>query len=104
MKTRKRMIIFVYPLLLINRLIFAFIPFSIWNYPAFQIMFLIFESHLYVIFLAEVKINSYWLENFQDIFNEYALLLMYTMLFLFGDNGLIFGSYYSVSMDTKILA
>ena len=104
MKTRKRMIIFVCPLLSTNRLIFAFIPFSIWNFPSFQIMFLIFESLIYILFLAEVRINSYWLEHYQDIFNEYALLLMYTLLFYFGDNGLIFGSDTNISMDSKILA
>ena len=102
MKTRKKIVVYVYPCLLINRLIFAFIPFSIWNFPSLQIMFLIFESLLYISFLAEVRINSYWLEHYQDIFNEYALLLMYTLLFYFGDNGLIFGSYTNISMDSKI--
>ena len=104
MKTRKTIVIYIYPCLLINRLIFAFIPFSIWNFPSFQIMFLIFESLIYILFLAEVRINSYWLEHYQDIFNEYALLLMYTLLFYFGDNGLIFGSDTNISMDSKILA
>ena len=104
MKARKAMVIYIYPLLLINRLVFAFIPFSIWNFPSFQIIFLIFESLFYLSYLAEVRINSYWLEFYQDIFNEYALLLMYTLLFYFGDNGLIFGSDTSVSIDTKILA
>ena len=34
MKLRKDLLILVYPLLLLNRLIFAMIPFAIWNIPS----------------------------------------------------------------------
>jgi hypothetical protein len=41
MKIRKDLIVLVYPLLLLNRLIFAMTPFFIWNKPSLQLVFLI---------------------------------------------------------------
>ena len=73
MKKRKSLIVYVYPFLLLNRIIYAFIPFFCFNSPSLQILFLILKSHFYIIFLAETKINIYWLEYYQDIFNEFAL-------------------------------
>lgn len=76
MKIRKNLIVLVYPLLLLNRLVFAINPFCIWNIPSLQLVILIIETLFYIMFLAYLKINLYWLEYYQDIFNEYMLLLM----------------------------
>lgn len=64
MKIRKDLIVLVYPLLLLNRLVFAINPFCIWNIPSLQLVFLIVETLVYNIFLANLKINLYWLEYY----------------------------------------
>jgi hypothetical protein len=98
MKLRKSSTKFVYPLLLLNRLVFAFIPVAFFNIPSLQIIFVILESLLYNVFVIQAKVNYDWVEYYQDVFYEYSLLLMYTILIFFGDTGLIFclDSYFSI--------
>ena len=42
--------------------------------------------------LANLNVNKYWLDYYHDIFNEYMLLLMYTIMLFFIDGGLIHGT------------
>ena len=104
MKIRKNLIVLVYPLLLLNRLVFAINPFCIWNIPSLQLVILIIETLFYIMFLAYLKINLYWLEYYQDIFNEYMLLLMYTIMLFFIDGGLIHGTLNELPIHIKIFA
>lgn len=104
MKLRKDLMVLVYPLLLLNRLVFALIPFFIWNTPSLQLVFLIVETHVYIMFLSSLKVNNYWLEYYPDIFNEYMLLLMYTLMLFFIDGGLIHGTLTDLPIQSKIFA
>jgi hypothetical protein len=45
-----------------------------------------------------------WAEYYQDVFNEYSLLVMYTLLTLFGDTGLIFCLDTNISIEKKLFA
>jgi hypothetical protein len=104
MKLRKPSTKYVYPLLLLNRLVFAFIPVAFFNIPSLQIIFVILESFLYIIFVIQSKVNIDWVEYYQDVFNEYSLLVMYTLLILFGDTGLIFCLDCNISIENKLFA
>jgi hypothetical protein len=104
MKLRKPSTKYVYPLLLLNRLVFAFLPVAFFNIPSLQIIFVILESFLYNVFVIQAKVNVDWVEYCQDVFNEYSLLVMYTLLILFGDSGLIFSLDCNISIETKIYA
>jgi len=104
MKLRKPSTKYVYPILLLNRLIFAFIPVSFFNIPSLQIIFVIIESFLYNIFVIQAKVNEDWVEYYQDVFNEFSLLVMYTLLILFGDTGLIYNLDSNVSIEIKLYA
>ena len=87
-----------------NRLVFAFIPVAFFNIPSLQIIFLIIESFLYNVFIIQAKVNIDWVEYYQDAFNEYSLLVMYTLLTLFGDTGLIFCLDSNISIEKKLYA
>jgi len=50
----------------------------------------ILESLLYNAVIIKAQVNVDWIDYYQDVFNEYSLLIMYTLLTLFGDTGLIF--------------
>ena len=50
-------------------------------------------------FVIQAKVNTDWVEYYQDVFNEYSLLAMYTLMTLFGDTGLIFCLDYNISID-----
>ena len=102
MKIRKDLIVLVYPLLLLNRLVFAMTPFFIWNKPSLQLVFLIVQTHLYVMFLSSLNINNYWLDYYKDMFNEFMLLLMYTLMLFFVDGGLIHGTLNDLPIQSKI--
>ena len=102
MNIRKPSTKYVYPLLLLNRLVFAFIPVAFFNIPSLQIIFLIIESFLYNVFIIQAKVNIDWVEYYQDAFNEYSLLVMYTLLTLFGDTGLIFCLDSNIPIEKKI--
>ena len=65
---------------------------------------MILESLLYNVFIIQAKVNIDWVEYYQDVFNEFALLLMYTLLTLFGDTGLIFCMDSDISIEKKIYA
>jgi len=104
MKLRKPSTKYVYPLLLLNRLVFAFIPVALFNIPSLQIIFVILESFLYNVFVIQANVNVDWVEYYQDVFNEYSLLAMYTLLTLFGDTGLIFSLDCNISIEKKIYA
>ena len=65
---------------------------------------MILESLLYNVFIIQAKVNIDWVEYYQDVFNEFALLLMYTLLTLFGDTGLIFSLDSDISIEKKIYA
>jgi len=104
MKLRKSSTKFVYPLLLLNRLVFAFIPVAFFNIPSLQIIFVILESLLYNVFVIQAKVNNDWVEYYQDVFYEYSLLLMYTILIFFGDTGLIFSLDCNISIENKLFA
>ena len=93
---------YVYPLLLLNRLVFAFIPVAFFNIPSLQIIFLILESFLYNVFVIQARVNIDWIDYYQDVFNEYSLLVMYTLLTLFGDTGLIFCLDSNISIEKKL--
>jgi len=45
-----------------------------------------------------------WIEYYQDVFNEYSLLVMYTLLTLFGDTGLIFCLDTNISIEKKLFS
>ena len=102
MKIRKDLIVLVSPLLLLNRLVFAMTPFFIWNKPSLQLVFLIVQTHLYVMFLSSLNINNYWLDYYKDMFNEFMLLLMYTLMLFFIDGGLIHGTLNDLPIQSKI--
>jgi len=104
MKLRKPATKFVYPLLFLNRLVFAFIPVAFFNIPSIQIIFVILESFLYNVFLIQAKVNVDWVEYYQDVFNECSLLAMYTFMTLFGDTGLIFCLDCNILIEKKIYA
>ena len=104
MKLRKPSTKYVYPLLLLNRLVFAFIPVAFFNIPSLQIIFVILESFFYNVFVIQSKVNIDWVEYYQDVFNEYSLLVIYTLLTLFGDTGLIFCLDCNISIEKKIYA
>jgi hypothetical protein len=104
MKLRKPSTKYVYPILLLNRLIFAFIPVSFFNIPSLQIIFVIIESFLYNIFVIQAKVNEDWVEYYQDVLNEFSLLVMYTLLILFGDSGLIYCLDSNISIEIKLYA
>ena len=104
MKLRKPSTKYVYPILLLNRLVFAFIPVAFFNITSLQIIFVILESFLYNVFIIQAKVNVDWVEYYQDAFNEYSLLAMYTLLILFGDTGLIFSLDCNISIEQKIYA
>ena len=65
---------------------------------------MILESLLYNAFIIQAKVNIDWVEYYQDVFNEYALLLMYTLLTLFGDTGLIFCLDSDILIEKKLYA
>ena len=65
---------------------------------------MILESFLYNIFVIQAKVNVDWVEYYQDVFNEYSLLAMYTLLTLFGDTGLIFSLDCNISVEKKLFA
>ena len=65
---------------------------------------MILESFLYNAFIIQAKVNIDWVEYYQDAFNEYSLLVMYTLLTLFGDTGLIFCLDSNISIEKKIYA
>jgi len=104
MKLRKPSAKYVYPILLLNRLVFAFIPVAYFNIPSLQIIFVILESFLYNVFVIQSKVNDDCDEYYQDVFNEYSLLVMYTLLVLFGETGLIFSLDCNISIEKKINA
>lgn len=105
MKIRKKYVYLVYPLMLLQRFMFTFIPLIFWNKPPLQITFLIIQTLLYNIFLVSMRINSnYTIDLFQDLFNEIMLLLLYSFLYYFVDGGLIFGTPNFVSLQNRIMA
>jgi hypothetical protein len=55
-------------------------------------------------FLSSLKVNSYWLDYYQDMFNETMLLLMYTLMLFFIDGGLIHGTLNDLPIHSKIFA
>ena len=65
---------------------------------------MILESLLYNAFIIQEKVNIDWVEYYQDVFNESSLLIMYTLLTLFGDTGLIFCLDTNISIEKKIHA
>ena len=65
---------------------------------------MIIESFLYNIFVIQAKVNEDWVEYYQDVFNEFSLLVMYTLLILFGDTGLIYNLDSNVSIEIKLYA
>ena len=65
---------------------------------------MILESLLYNAFIIQAKVNIDWVEYYQDVFNESSLLIMYTLLTLFGDTGLIFSSFSDISIEKKLYA
>jgi energy-converting hydrogenase Eha subunit H len=65
---------------------------------------LILEAFLYNVFIIQARVNIDWVEYYQDSFNEYSLLLMYTLLTLFGDTGLIFCLDSNISIDNILHA
>ena len=99
MKLRKPSTKYVYPLLLLNRLVFAFIPVAFFNIPSLQIIFVILESFFYNVFVVQSNVNDDWVEYYQDVFNEFSLLAMYTLLVLFGETGLIFNLDSNISIE-----
>ena len=65
---------------------------------------MILESLLYNAFIIKAQVNVDWIDYYQDVFNEYSLLIMYTLLTLFGDTGLIFCLDTNISIEKKIHA
>ena len=62
------------------------------------------ESFLYNVFVIQAKVNENLIEYYQDVFNEYSLLVMYTLLTLYGDTGLIFCLDCNILIEKKIYA
>ena len=63
---------------------------------------MILESLLYNAFILQAQVNVDWIDYYQDVFNEYSLLIMYTLMTLFGDTGLIFCLDTNISIEKKI--
>jgi hypothetical protein len=64
----------------------------------------ILESLFYNSFIIQAKVNIDWIEYYQDAFNEFDLLSMYSLLTLSGNTGSIFSLYSDITIEKKLYA
>ena len=87
-KLRKISSIYFYPIFLIYRLIFCFIPLIFRNKAGMQIISLIIVTLIYTMILLKLKSNIIKSELIQETFINFIFIVMHIHMLIFVDGGL----------------